>query len=175
VTHRRDDAAAALHLLRQRVDAHFEGAQRRTPEQMSCARGCHECCHVRLSVFSIEARPIEEALVELSHADPEIRARVRHQADDPRAADRCPMLVDGCCAVYDARPLICRSHGLPIALDGEHAGEVHWCELNFRDEAPPAASILRLEAVNGPLAVMALMWDGRGERIDLADLARSSK
>ena len=81
------------------------------------------------------------------------------------------MLVDGRCAIYDARPLICRSHGLPVALEAEGAGELHWCELNFRDEPPPSASVLRLEAVNQPLAVMALMWDGAGERVDLATLA----
>jgi uncharacterized protein len=168
----RDDAAGALVLLRRRIDEHFDAAQRRSPQDMSCGRGCDSCCHVRLSVFSIEAPRIEAALRELSTRAPAVRERVRQQADDPKVADRCPMLVDGGCAIYAERPIICRSHGLPIALDGEDSGEVHWCSLNFENAAPPSSSVLRLEAVNKPLSVMALMWDGKGTRIDLAALAR---
>jgi uncharacterized protein len=168
----RSEAAEALVVLRRRIDAHFDGARRRSPRDMQCGRGCDSCCHVRLSVFSIEARRIEAALCELSTRDPDLRLRVRRQADDPKARDHCPMLVDGACAIYDERPVICRSHGLPIGLEGDDgAPEVHWCSLNFEDADPPAASVLQLDAVNKPLSVMALMWDGRGERVDLAALA----
>ena len=68
-------------------------------------------------MFAVEAAPIRDALAELAVRDPPLRARVRQQADDPAHADRCALLVDGRCAVYDARPLICRSHGLPIAAE----------------------------------------------------------
>lgn len=170
----RDEAARALVVLRRRIDEHFEAAYDRSQDEMRCGRGCDACCYVRLSVFSIEAQGIERSLAELAQRAPALRERVRRQADDPAAAEHCPMLVDGACAIYDDRPLICRSHGLPIALDGDHEGEVHWCELNFVDAAPPSASVLRLEAVNKPLSVMALMWDEQATRIDLACLARAS-
>jgi uncharacterized protein len=169
----RSEAADALVVLRRRIDEHFEQAHRRSPRDMRCGRGCDSCCHARLSVFAVEAARIEAALCELSTRAPAVRERVRLQADDPSLEDRCPMLVDGACAIYADRPVICRSHGLPIALeDDDGAMEVHWCTLNYVDADPPAASVLRLDAVNKPLSVMALMWDGRGDRVELTALAR---
>lgn len=163
------DADNALVLLRRRVDEHFVQAQRRSPRAFQCRRGCDGCCHRRFGVFAIEAARVRAALRSLARRDPAVRRRVREQADASAHADRCPMLVDGACAVYDERPLICRSHGLPV----KHGpGAIDWCPLNFTDTSPPAASVLDLEAVNRPLAVMATMFDGAGERIALAQLAR---
>jgi uncharacterized protein len=165
-------AGEALVLLRARVDAHFEAARARTPTAIKCRSGCDECCHVRLSVFTIEAARISRVLSDMSRSDPELRQRIREQVRDPNCADRCPMLIDSCCAIYDERPMICRSHGLPVAnVDGDGQLDTRWCHLNFRDIDPPAPSVLALSAVNQPLSVMARMWDGRGDRIELVDLA----
>ena len=41
-------------------------------------------------------------------------------------------MLDGQCAIYEARPLICRTHGLAIGVDG---GLDH-CPLNFEKEPP---------------------------------------
>jgi Fe-S-cluster containining protein len=173
VTTERDEATSALVVLRRRVDAHFDEAAERSPDQLHCRSGCDRCCHVRLSVFWVEAEGILHALARLAETDPELRQRVREQADDPQHADRCTMLVDGRCAIYDVRPLICRSHGLPIAVeDDDGSYDVRWCELNYTDASPPPDSTLRLDAVNRPLAVMARMFDGHGDRVDLAALAR---
>lgn len=48
----------------------------------------------------------------------------------------CPMLVDGLCTIYESRPFICRSHGLPLLSMGEEEWELSHCELNFTDNAP---------------------------------------
>jgi len=187
---------AALVQLRSRVDDHFEAATRRTPDAYACAEGCETCCHQRFSVFEVEAVPVREALARLAETDPALRQRVREQATDPDHNDRCALLVDGRCAVYDARPMICRSHGLPVAVrraDGET--ELDCCPLNFRGEVesesesesqppsqprrfsptPPPASVLRLDAVNQPLALLAELWREANEpaplRVELAQLA----
>ena len=178
--------AATLVQLRTRVDAHFDQALARSPTAFQCAAGCDACCHVRIGVFAVEAVPIREALARLETTDPALRTRVRAQADDPQHQDRCALLVDGRCAVYADRPLICRSHGLPIAVldPTETSGQLRLdhCPLNFQSETPPRASILRLDAVNQPLAVLASLWSetesaGRSPdfdpRIALADLARA--
>ncbi len=182
----RSELTATLVQLRRRVDAHFDAAVARSPAAFRCGPGCEACCHVRIGVFPVEAAPIRDALARLADRDPALRARVRAQADDPDHADRCALLVDGRCAVYDDRPLICRSHGLPIAvtpLDPAAPPQLDHCPLNFRDEAPPQASILRLDAVNQPLALLASLWSAGTQptrspadvsRIDLADLARGS-
>jgi Fe-S-cluster containining protein len=170
----REEAAKALVVLRGRVDAHFDRAMDRSPGQMRCGEGCHQCCHVRLSVFWVEAEGVIRALARLAQTHPDLRARIRSQADDPAHADRCAMLVDGRCAIYEERPLICRSHGLPIAVEDDAGSyDVDWCELNYPSAAPPPESTLRLDALNRPLAVMARMFDEHGDRIELAALAGS--
>jgi Fe-S-cluster containining protein len=96
---------------------------------------------------------------------------VRLQADDPALQESCPLLVDQRCTVYDARPLICRSHGLAVV---ERAGAAAaWCELNYTGGAPPSASVLQLERLNAPLAVAAALWEAGAPRIGLDELARA--
>lgn len=182
----REQLGATLVQLRARVDAHFDQALARSPASFQCAAGCDACCHVRIGVFAVEAAPLRDALARLAARDPALRARVRAQADDPEHQDRCALLVDGRCAVYADRPLICRSHGLPIAVadptDASGKLRLDHCPLNFQHEPPPRASILRLDAVNQPLAVLASLWSqaepasrspDSDPRIDLADLARA--
>ncbi len=179
----------ALVQLRTRVDEHFEAAVRRSPAAFACAEGCESCCHQRFSVFEIEASTLRNALVEIETADPALRQRIREQATSREHSERCALLVDGRCAVYDARPMICRSHGLPIAVEGTDGQKIDCCPLNFRaptdnDEPvgprrftpePPARSILRLAAVNQPLAVLAELWHRTTRsthlRVELAQLA----
>ena len=163
--------------LRARVDAHFAAAVRETPASFRCGPGCDRCCHQRFGVFAVEAAPIRGALGELGRRDPALRRRVRAQADDPAYADRCALLVDGRCAVYDARPIICRTHGLPLAVPvdpdvpaGPH--RVDHCPKNFTDAPPPRAALLRLAAVNDPLCVLAELRDPGAPRVELAALAR---
>lgn len=159
---RRDVAGAALVTLRTRVDAHFDRAAQVAGGQITCAPGCEACCHVDLSVFEIEAAAIRTALAALPEST---RARVRAGADQ---RERCAMLLDGRCAIYEQRPLICRSHGLAVQLD---EGSVDHCPLNFTQRPPPSSTVLRLQAVNEPLSVMATLWDGEGERVALRSLA----
>lgn len=156
-------ARTALVTLRTRVDAHFDAASRRAGAQMRCAQGCESCCHVDLSVFEVEAAPIRTALAALSEA---LRTRVRAQAGQ---TEHCAMLVDGLCAVYEQRPLICRSHGVAVLLDD---GSVEHCPLNFTEAPPDPAGVLRLAAINEPLSVMATLWDGAGARVALRTLAQ---
>lgn len=163
----RDHAAAALVVLRRRVDDHFAAAVERSPGQFRCRPGCDSCCQPGLGVFGIEAARIRSALTELAVRDPATRARVRAQALAEDERDRCALLVDGRCTVYDDRPLLCRSHGLPVI--GPDA-QVRGCELNFPSAEPPAKSVLELSAVDAPLSIMATMWDG-GTRVPLAALA----
>lgn len=169
-------ARAALVTLRRRVDDHFAAALARSPDEMQCRVGCSRCCHQRFGVFEIEAHRVRTALSRLSRSDPELRERVRRQADDPAALSHCALLVDERCAVYDERPLICRTHGLPTRVRERPEDEptLHGCPLNFTTREPPAGSVLELAAVNAPLSVMARMWDGHGHRVPLEALARAA-
>lgn len=166
--------------LRTRVDAHFDAAVARTPEGFRCRAGCDQCCE-RFAVFEVEAAPIRQALAELAARDPGLRERIREQGRDPHAS-ACALLVDGLCSVYAERPLICRSHGLPIAVPDPEADpedpqaplRLDHCPLNFQDVAAPRASVLILEAVNRPLAMLAELDSPGADRVALADLAAGS-
>lgn len=177
-----DDAQysqAALVQLRGAVQNHFEQAMQRQPGAMQCKEGCSGCCRPGLSVFGLEAAKIRESLAALSQNAPAIRDTVRRQGhlavQDPGSVSRCPLLVDDRCAVYHERPLICRSHGLPILSDPQ--GPVRNCELNYQEQAAVPASVLRLDAINLPLGVSAELWHQSTKtplRESLADLAAQS-
>lgn len=115
------------------VDAFVARVEEKHRDAMQCRPGCHDCCHARFSVTAIEAEVLAEALEALPV---ETRARLAAQAahGDP---DVCPALVDdGRCAVYEARPLVCRSHGVPIRLPSgpKSLPVVSACFKNFTGE-----------------------------------------
>jgi Fe-S-cluster containining protein len=70
------------------------------------------------------------------------------------------MLVNDRCSIYQSRPLICRTQGLPLLIEAEDGGqEVDFCPLNFTEAgavddldedhlAPLDALNLRLALVN---------------------------
>lgn len=152
-----------------------------------CREGCSGCCQHHLSVFPVEAAHIRSAFDELPE---EIKTRIQMQAqkvellesqDDGNIPVACPMLVDGACAIYEARPVICRTQGLPLIYENEEGEqEVDFCPLNFT--SPGAVEDLRedalvpLDDLNVQLA--ALNWrfcqeqgieaDRAGERIPMS-------
>lgn len=100
-----------------------------------CRSGCSGCCRHHLSVFAVEAAAVRQAVDVLPEP---LRQRLTQQAHkvlemeahgEPTA---CPMLVDDRCSIYAARPLICRTQGLPLLLEADDGeAEVDFCPLNF--------------------------------------------
>lgn len=107
----------------------------RYAKHLVCRAGCSGCCQHHLSVFPVEAARVKAAITALPD---ELCVRIEQQARtvDEREAQgqpvACPLLVDERCAIYEARPLICRTQGLPLLLEAEDgAQEVDFCPLNF--------------------------------------------
>lgn len=73
----------------------------------------------------------------------------------------------GLCIVYQARPLICRSHGLTILIDGK----LDCCPLNYTTAAAPLTHVLDLEKLNTVLVSINATNVGNGARTRLADIA----
>lgn len=146
-------------------------------DEMACRPGCDGCCRTRLTVTPLEAEAIRALLAALA---PELRAPLRARAVEARRAAsagskplpdvRCVALDDeGRCAIYAARPLVCRSHGLPIRTRGPKGlPVVSACSLNFVARGPAAieqASVLDQETLSTVLfALDAALAKARGER-----------
>ena len=161
-----------------RVDAFFARARARHGDGIACRAGCDDCCRRRFSVTAIEAAAIREALAALGiEAREALAARAR--GGDPGI---CPALEDdGRCAIYANRPLICRTHGLPIRFappKGRGLPVIDACPKNFIGEdlaAIDAGSVLDQETLSTVLGALdAAFADGegrpRGERAQIAAL-----
>lgn len=153
-----NDPAALLaeyEALRRKIDAKVAEVTARRQDDLNCKKGCSDCCAPGLTVLPVEAYAIEEHL----------SGGVVLPA--PRE-DRCTFLdEEGACAIYAARPLLCRTHGLPIHMpsgggrgqlpvlqgqgDGDH-DDVWACALNFTRRAPAKDDV-----VNGN-TLMALLF-----------------
>jgi Fe-S-cluster containining protein len=120
-------------------------------DRVQCGFGCYYCCE-DISVPAIEVEVIRRHLQAAGYPRPEhLGGPVNDRGKTPegRSVGRCAFLGSrGECTIYPARPLICRSHGLPLAYRvyeyNAHGREIHgespeymdlWCDLNFREFA----------------------------------------
>ncbi len=156
--------------------------RRRFPTSITCRPGCTGCCQQHLTVLPIEAAALREYVARL---DAPTRARLRRQAQAVREqetaqvpavpAGPCPALVDGACAVYAARPVLCRTHGFPLLYldeDDPTGGILDVCPLNFTDDAATIThrDVFDMTVVNIRLVAASLAFDPNGERQFMADI-----
>ncbi len=166
---------AEYQALIDKVDAFAARVDAAQGRWLRCGAGCDGCCRLRRSAWAVEIDRLRAYIADLPA---ERRAELAARRADPavQAGERCVMLdADGRCAVYAARPLICRTHGPAVRLPG---GELTWCGLNFEGltpdavaEAVPADGVLDLELVNRMLALINARFvaarPGTAERADL--------
>ena len=114
-------------LLEQRLTKKISDLSKILANGLQCRAGCADCC-MGFSVLAIEAELIKKAFKNLPEQN---RQQIASQAT--KDTETCPLLIDGLCAVYENRPIICRTHGLPLAYINEEqqAIEVSVCPLNF--------------------------------------------
>nr|WP_320190128.1 YkgJ family cysteine cluster protein [uncultured Desulfobacter sp.] len=112
--------------LIKRVDEHIQRLARVHKDRLACKKGCDECCR-HLSLFPVEAFALSRAF---SRLDAGCRGKVLEQAQQNDRA--CPLLVDHVCMVYEARPIICRTHGYPLYMEKEGRAVVDFCPKNFK-------------------------------------------
>lgn len=101
----------------------------------ACPADCHRCCCVEAPlVSSVEFALIEGALAALA---PELQTAISERAGTLRTAleagatdsFECPLLEAGRCAVYQARPYLCRSFGHSARRDDVGALRPYSCRL----------------------------------------------
>jgi Fe-S-cluster containining protein len=151
--------------LAAKVDAFFARVEARHGEDMQCGSGCADCCHTRLTITEVEAAAIRE-LVAGWPADRRaaLAARAANVSDD-----RCSALEDnGRCAIYAARPIVCRSHGAPIRMREDSLPVIRNCFRNFTRATPDADCIIDQETLSTLVLAVDREAGRRGQRIDLA-------
>ncbi|HZK96973.1 MAG TPA: YkgJ family cysteine cluster protein [Prolixibacteraceae bacterium] len=115
---------APYYQLRSEIDVLSESLEKQHKKHLNCKKGCDLCC-MAISVFPVEFYAIKAELDIKSISELAV----------PQNDEDCRYLVDHSCAIYASRPVICRTHGLPllyISLDGDEY-ELSCCELNFTD------------------------------------------
>lgn len=145
-----DAALAPYRALLTQVDQLCARIVAAFPEQIECRAGCAACCTLQ-GVLPVEAATLALAFRRLPATDAEaLQARLQTAADD----DRCPLLSDERCPLYAARPIICRTHGLPLLVEDEHGRRVDRCPRNFTGlDTLPGSAIIALETLNQALVV----------------------
>jgi hypothetical protein len=167
-----DEAAlAAVEALHAEVDARAGALHARHAARLQCRRGCHGCCVDDLAVFEIEALRIRTRA-------PAVLRRAPH----PPGA--CAFLDDaGSCRIYEHRPYVCRSQGLPLRWIDDDAPDDpverrDVCPLNEAGlplETLPAEDCWELGPVEGRLAALQARRDGGpARRVRLRDLFRAA-
>lgn len=91
-----------------------------------CADGCDACC-LDFSVFPVEFFAVLH----------QIQSSGASVSFNEGNGEKCTLLNHSSCSIYPFRPIICRSHGLPLLyMDAEgEEWQLSFCELNFI-EAP---------------------------------------
>jgi len=127
-------------VLLKKTDEKSKEITTRYSEKIRCGKGCHSCCLHGLTVNGLERENIRQYLT--SHPDVSTKA-VLNAKTNPHQGQRCAFLdAAGACIIYEARPIVCRSHGVPLkaTLEGDSSAHISSspiqksvCPLNFTD------------------------------------------
>jgi len=169
-----DEHLANYRSLLSRVDQHCRKIHADFVEQIACRAGCSGCCR-HLALFPVEAASLVRAVEGLPG---EIRSLLAGRIQWPENGT-CPLLLDDRCTVYDNRPVICRTHGLPLLAVVDGIQTVDCCPENFRGaESLPGSAVLQLESLNSALVAINALFVAQNdddrfigkERFTIADI-----
>lgn len=114
------------HALRKEIDVKTAELWKVHSCNMACKKGCDSCC-LSFEVFPVEYAAIKE---QLEKEYPQVLT----SGVAPEAGEDCVFIKNNQCSIYNARPIICRTHGYPL-LNMDEEGEeweLSFCELNFK-------------------------------------------
>jgi len=182
-----DDPLRDYRTLLARLDAHAARVEEAWADRIACEVGCSGCCHRDLSVFPVEAAAIAHFIAErrltLEATERPPMSPTALDVLELDGAEPCAML-DGAgrCRIYEARPVICRTHGLPLAIADDDGVYGDVCPLSFEGGAGlaevPGDDFLALSTVNTVLVALngafVAATGAAEERVALRDLAGRS-
>jgi len=156
-----------------RVDELCTGIEHALQNQITCSEGCSACC-TSITIFPVEAAALREALMVLPDGE---AASIRRHVAEHAADERCPLLYDHRCLLYTARPIICRTHGLPILFMENDKQRLDCCPLNLLNrESLSGSTIIDLDRLNVMLVTINALFlkqteapPGLPERLTIAE------
>lgn len=173
---RNDAELANYRLLVSRVDEIIARISNSFAGEIACRPGCSTCCR-HLTLFPVEAAALLDALASLGTESRQIlRSRGDMPADGP-----CPLLHDNRCLAYAGRPIICRTHGLPLLAETGGEKKIDYCPENFRGVTSlPGDGVINLEILNRTLVAINAQFvhdtadpaTTAQERFSIADIVR---
>jgi uncharacterized protein len=124
-----------------RVDAHIKQVETKYSNEIVCKKGCDSCCRF-LNLFPVEAFSLATAFCQMDTGREQIMAGLEKGTG-------CPLLIKGQCSLYEARPIICRTHGYPLYFEKDGETLVDFCPKNFKGiSCFPKESLFDLEQLN---------------------------
>jgi Fe-S-cluster containining protein len=155
-----------------RVDVHCAGIAAYLGSKITCSAGCSTCC-TAITIFPIEAAALREALQSRSAQQAE---KIRRHVSENAGGERCPLLHNHHCLLYEARPIICRTHGLPLIYTTDGQRHSDCCPLNLTDvESISGAHTIDLDTLNTLLVAVNATYQSQSEasetllRVTIAD------
>lgn len=142
-----------------KVDDFSSGLTQTYREHFVCRCGCTDCCQQDLHLLPVEFHFLLQGFSLLPEAKKKIiRARTVQGAgqDIP-----CPLLQEGRCILYGYRPVVCRTHGLPLLITGEGEERRDCCPKNFVGHSLghlPRSDLLDLERLNTILIAVNMVF-----------------
>ena len=131
--------------LTARVDALCNTIATALGQQITCSAGCSSCC-TTITVFPVEAAAMREAVEKLPDSKAE---KIRRHISEHAENERCPLLHHHHCLLYEARPIICRTHGLPIIYNANSLRQSDCCPHNLTDSGSlSGTSVVDLDKLN---------------------------
>ena len=150
-------------LLLARIDALCMGIETALGEQITCSEGCSSCC-TAITLFPVEAAALRDALDALPEQESEA---IRQHVVQKASGERCPLLSHHLCLLYSARPIICRTHGLPIIYSEDNQHKSDCCPLNMTEtESVSGQHVIDLDRLNSLLVVVNSLYLSQAEEAD---------
>ena len=156
---------SSYYALQTRIDRFITSVRARYGEQIICRPQCAECCQAGLTLVMVEAVAIGTAF----GAEEE---RIYLQAGQPPLYEegKCALLgSDDYCRIYKHRPLICRTHGLPLKYPDND--EIVVCPKNFVSQTPHSSAVLDMANMEASLFAVNLDYCRRAGLNPLARIA----
>jgi len=150
-----------------RVDALCSGIQDVLSDQITCSAGCSSCC-TAITLFPVEAAALYAALEALpDERQVAIQGHVAAHAE----GERCPLLEDHRCLLYAARPIICRTHGLPIIYSEGSERKADCCPRNLSEGEQPlsGSAFIDLDRLNTLIVAVNVLFISHADVVGLAD------